>query len=130
MRTRLLPYALLALIAVTACKSSEGGGDASATTCGDAVCPAGVLCVSVQQNCGALTCDPVPDGGCPAGTSATPSCPDGGPPGCIQGCPEAQFSCEDKPAGCDPLACSCAAALCAPGTCLTTMGARVACRAP
>jgi hypothetical protein len=129
MRTRSFSYALLALIAVASCKSSEANSDASATTCGDAVCPAGVLCVS-RQNCGPLTCNPRPDSGiCPPGTAATPSCTDGGPPGCYAGCPEAQFSCEDRPAGCDPLACSCAASLCAPGTCLETMGARVACTA-
>jgi hypothetical protein len=127
MRTRSFSCALLAMVAVAGCKSSDGNGDASATACGDAVCPAGVLCVS-KQNCGALTCDPVPDSGvCPPGTSATPSCPDGGAPGCYAGCPEAQFSCEQKPAACDPLACSCAASLCAPGTCIAAMGARIAC---
>jgi len=129
MRTRSLRYALMALIAVTACKSSEGAPDASATTCGDAVCPAGVLCVG-QQSCGPTACNPVPDGGCPTGSVMTPSCPDGGPPGCIEGCPEAQFSCVNKPAGCDPLACPCASSVCAPGsTCLQAIGARVACKA-
>jgi len=130
MRTRSLPYALLALIAVAGCKSSEANGDASATTCGDAVCPAGILCVSQQENCGQTSCNPVPDGGCPAGTSATASCPDGGPPGCIAGCPEGQFACVNKPAGCDPLDCSCAASLCAPGICLKAIGARIACQMP
>jgi len=128
MRTWSLPYALLALMAVAGCKSSEASSDASATTCGDAVCPAGILCVSQQKNCGQTTCSPVPDGGCPAGSTMTPSCPDAGPPGCIAGCPEAQFACADKPAGCDPLACTCAASLCAPGTCLNAFGARVACQ--
>jgi hypothetical protein len=130
MRTRSLSCALLALVAVTACKSSESNGDASATACGDAVCPAGVLCVSKQKNCGQLSCDPIPDGGCPPGTSATASCPDGGRPGCYAGCPGAQFSCEGKPAGCDPLTCPCVASLCAPGTCLGATGARVACMTP
>jgi hypothetical protein len=87
------------------------------------------LCVG-HQNCGAMTCTPVPDGGsCPAGTSATPNCPDGGAPGCLGGCSTA-FACEARPAGCATVTCACAAALCAPDTCLATMGNRVACAAP
>ena len=128
MRGRTLGYSLLALLAVAGCKSSEAS-DAGPTTCGDAVCPVGELCVGVQS-CGAQMCNPIPDGGvCPAGSAATPSCPDAGPPGCIAGCPEAQFSCTAHPAGCDPIGCGCAASLCSPGTCLIAVGSRVACMA-
>jgi hypothetical protein len=126
MRGRPLGYALLALLAVAGCKSSDSS-DAGPTMCGDAVCPVGDLCVS-KQNCGSLMCNPVPDAGvCPPGSTATSSCPDAGPPGCIAGCPEAQFSCEAKPGGCDPVSCACAASLCGSGTCIATMGTRVAC---
>ena len=47
--------------------------------CGDAAaCSNGELCVS-RQNCGALTCTPVPDGGtCPAGSSRSFSASVGG----------------------------------------------------
>src|SRR5262245_13503098 len=125
---------LLALLAWVGCKSSESPGmDAGPTTCGDAVCPADELCVGHQENCGAmLICTPLPDGGlCPGGSSFTPSCPDGGPPGCFAGCPEAQFACEARPAACGATVdCTCAASICAPGTCVGAMNARVACRAP
>jgi hypothetical protein len=124
--------ALLA-IAIGGCKSGDGAntGDAAASdgplTCGDATCTAGQLCVG-KQNCGALTCNPLPDGGvCPPGSTATSSCPDGGPPGCFAGCPAAQFSCAARPGGCAELSCACTATLCAPGTCIATMGERVAC---
>jgi hypothetical protein len=40
------------------------------------------------------------------------------------------YACQARPAGCGTtLDCSCAAALCAPGSCLDTMGSRVACAA-
>jgi hypothetical protein len=135
MRPRTSRYAPLAALLVVfspaGCKSSDGGGDAAAPlTCGDATCAVDQLCVG-KQTCPDPTCTPLADGGvCPPGTSATPSCPDGGPPGCFQGCPAAQFSCVARPAGCATVDCSCAAALCAPGTCLETMGNRVACDIP
>ena len=84
---------LLALLVVAGCGSSGSPSDAGDAAievpelCGDAAaCSTDQLCVS-EQNCTAMVCTPVADGGsCPAGTSATPSCPDGGPPGCLGGC--------------------------------------------
>jgi hypothetical protein len=125
----------LTLILVAGCKSSETSdaavSDAASETgpCGDAApCTVSQLCVG-RQNCGTLTCTPLPAGGsCPAGSSQTPSCPDGGPPGCIAGCP-ATYSCKPRPSGCATLDCSCAASLCSPDVCIATMNDRVACGA-
>ncbi|HMF42332.1 MAG TPA: hypothetical protein VKQ32_16785 [Polyangia bacterium] len=133
MPNRSLSPALLALILVAGCKSSEtadaGVSDAAYDSglCGDAAaCATGQLCVS-HQNCTNLVCSPVPASGtCPSGTSETQSCPDGGPPGCIAGC-AATFGCQPRPAGCATVDCSCATALCAPDSCIATMGDRVAC---
>jgi hypothetical protein len=132
---RMLRGALLTLLLVAGCKSSDtadaGVSDASydSGACGDAAaCSNGQLCVS-QQNCGTSTCTPVPASGtCPAGSSQTPSCPDGGPPGCIAGCP-VTYACKPRPAGCATLSCACAASLCSPDTCIATMNDRVACGA-
>jgi hypothetical protein len=127
---------LLAMLVAAGCGSSgspSDGGDAAVVIpdlCGDAAaCPTDQLCVS-EQSCTSMVCTPVADGGtCPAGTSSTPSCPDGGPPGCLAGCSVA-YACEARPAGCATLSCACATALCSPGTCLAAMGTHVACAAP
>jgi hypothetical protein len=134
---RLLRGALLTLflVSVAGCKSSETADAAvsdaayDSGACGDAAaCSNGELCVS-QQNCGTLTCTPIPASGtCPAGSSQTPSCPDAGPPGCIAGCP-VTYACKARPAGCATLSCACAASLCSPDTCIATMNDRVACGA-
>jgi hypothetical protein len=137
MSMRSLRYApLLAMLVAPGCGSSGSTSDAGDAAidvpglCGDAAaCSNDELCVS-EQNCATMVCTPVVDGGsCPAGTSATPSCPDGGPPGCLGGC-AVSYACAARPAGCATLSCACAAALCGSGTCLATMGARVACAAP
>jgi len=139
---RTLRRALLTLVvALTAgCGSSgkpsdagaggDAGSDAAPSACGDAgACATGQLCVS-HQSCATMTCTPPPDGGaCPAGTSATASCPATGQPGCLGGCPTTA-GCQTRPAACATLSCSCAASLCAPDTCLATSGDHVACAAP
>jgi hypothetical protein len=114
-------------------QTSDAGGDGDAgsdapVSCGDAApCTSAQVCVS-QQSCGTSDCRPVPDAGtCPAGSSATASCPGTGRPGCLAGCP-ATFSCKSRPAACaTAVDCTCAASLCMPGTCIATMENRVAC---
>src|SRR5262245_25169448 len=122
---------LLVMLAAAGCGSSgapSDAGDAAPEPCGEAApCLSDQLCVS-HQDCTAPTCTPADGGVCPAGTSATASCPGSGQPGCLGGC-IVSFACEARPAGCATLSCACAAALCAPDTCLTTMGIRVACAA-
>ena len=114
-------------------QTSDAGGDAggdAAVSCGDAApCTSAQVCVS-QQSCGTPACMPVPDAGtCPAGSSATASCPGTGRPGCLAGCP-ATFSCKSRPAACaTAVDCTCAASLCTPGTCIATMGNEIACEA-
>ena len=108
-------------------QTADGGTDVP-SLCGDAAaCTSAQVCVS-QQSCGTPDCQPVPDAGtCPAGTSATPTCPGTGKPGCVAGCP-ATFSCEARPAACaTAVDCTCAASLCSPGTCIATMENKVAC---
>lgn len=120
---------LIVAAIVVGCGSSGNTADAEPpSACGDAApCATNQVCVS-QQNCGTLVCTPAPDGGvCPAGTSATPACPGTGRPGCYEGCP-ATFACEARPAACKTAVdCTCAASLCTPGTCIATMGSKVAC---
>jgi hypothetical protein len=124
--------AAVLVIAAVGCGSSDQTGDGGVdapSLCGDAApCSAAQVCVSLQ-NCGTPQCLPVPDaGGCPAGSSATASCPGTGQPGCVGGCP-ATFTCEARPATCSSTVdCTCAASLCAPGTCIATMGNKVACQ--
>jgi hypothetical protein len=132
---------LLVLLAVAAagagCGSSggasDGGNDAAADApemCGTVVCADDQLCVS-QQSCGTQQCTPPPASGqCPAGTTSTPACPATGQPGCLEGC-TGTVSCASRPAGCGATVdCTCAASLCAGGSCLSAMGNRVACAAP
>jgi len=125
--------AALAILAAVGCSSGGQASDAAAdgaSACGDGgPCSSAQLCVS-QQNCGTPACSPVPDGGvCPAGSSATPSCPGTGQAGCLGGCP-VSFACQARPAACAATVdCTCAASLCAPGTCLGTTGSQVACGA-
>ncbi|HXU06110.1 MAG TPA: hypothetical protein VN903_34385 [Polyangia bacterium] len=122
-------------VGVVAIGCGSGGGSqatdaATPAPCGDAAaCAVTEVCVSVQ-GCGTSTCTPVPDGGtCPTGSTATATCPETGQPGCIGGCP-VTYSCEARPAGCAAAVdCTCAAPLCSPGTCIATMGSRVACGA-
>jgi len=138
MRRRSIQQLRLALLAVgVALAGCSSGGETNSDAavpgpCGDAApCTMQQLCVSVQL-CGATpTCMPVPDAGeCPAGSSATPSCPDTGMPGCLAGCSVA-YSCQARPAGCAAsVDCTCAAPLCSPGTCLIAVAGRVACEAP
>ena len=140
MRTGPATGALLALLAVVAavagCSSGGGGSDGGAdgapdapALCGDVVCGANELCVS-QQSCGTQQCTPVPaSGSCPAGSTATASCPATGQPGCIEPCTPT-FSCQTRPVDCAAgVNCICAAPLCAGSTCIATMGNRVACAA-
>ena len=140
MRSRPARRALLALLAVAGALAgcSSGGGSSDGSTdgapdapalCGDVVCGANELCVS-QQGCGTQQCTPVPASGmCPAGATATASCPATGQPGCLEAC-ASTFSCQTRPVDCAAgVNCTCAAPLCAGTTCIATTGSRVACAA-
>ena len=111
--------------------SADAGGDASAP-CGDAAaCTSGPGVSSGPaelRRCGLPAGSPTP-ALVPPDSSATPTCPGTGQPGCLAGCP-ATFSCEARPAVCADRRrrnCACAASLCAPGTCIGATGNKVAC---